>query len=193
MYRLAGCNTQDVSYQYFFLGCKIVQTVSTEMAMPVQQKNILLEKIMWNHTFLSGMVMPRWGRPPKLASPLQKFIGLQYNESVLCSLPFFGRLRKSEVPEPTPADQIGSALAPDKERRLQAAPASKLIFLFCALKKLIINTSPFLDHIYLYTLLLSHVRHKNKAFIFYLPIRCSRSRRLRLSAPTNKKLAPEPL
>ena len=139
MYRIAGCNTQDVSYQYFFLGCKIVQTVSTEMAMPVQQKNILLEKIMWNHTFLSGMVMPRWGRPPKLASPLQKFIGLQYNESLLCSLPFFGRLRKSEVPEPTPADQIGSALAPDKERRLQAAPASELIFLLCALKKLIIK------------------------------------------------------
>ena len=77
MYRLAGCNTQDVSYQYFFLGCKIVQTVSKEMAMHVQQKNILLEKIMWNPTFLSGMVMPRWGRPPKLARTLQKFIGLQ--------------------------------------------------------------------------------------------------------------------
>ena len=47
----------------------------------------------------------------------------------------------------------------------------------------------FLDHIYRYKL--GHVCH-NKAFLFCLPKRCSRSRlkkrRIRLSAPANKKV-----
>ena len=67
-----------------------------------------------------------------------------------------------------------------------------LKFLFC--KKLIINTSPFLDHIYFYKLLLSHVLHKNKAFLFCLPkikgaggAEAALKRRLWLRASTNKK------
>ena len=63
----------------------------------------------------------------------------------------------------------------------------------------------FLDHIYSYKLLLSHVLSQHKVFLFCLPKRCSLSRlkkrRLRLSAPANKKIgsgstlkvaAPEP-
>ena len=47
--------------------------------------------------------------------------------------------------------------------------------------------SLFLNRIYLYKLLLSHVEYKNKAFLFCLSKRCSPSR-LNRAAPTNKKI-----
>ena len=76
--------------------------------------------------------------------------------AVLRSLHFFGRLRKSEVPEPTPAT-LGRL-------RLQAKiSGSSYNFSFLALKKLVtIKTSIFGSY-----------WHKNKAFLFSLPKICS--------------------
>ena len=82
---------------------------------------------------------------------------------------FFGRLRKSEVPEPESAST--------KLGRL------RLITLKFVILSSFINACRLLDHIYLYKMLLSHVWHKAG---FCLSKRCSR---LRLSAPANKKIS----
>ena len=72
---------------------------------------------------------------------------------------------ESEVPEPTPT-KLGRLRL--QAKKAAPAPCTK-ISRFMLFKKLIINTSPFLDHIYLYKLPLSYVWHRNKAFLFCLP------------------------
>ena len=75
------------------------------------------------------------------------------------------------------SDQIGSAPARGKKdgsRRLRLHTLN-----FCHFE--LFNNTIF-DHIYFYKLLLSHIRHNNKAFLLCLPKRCSWSR-LKEAAP----------
>ena len=95
--------------------------------------------------------------------------------AVLRSRHFFGRLRLRNY-------EVGSGSIQKKAAQGSSGSIHKF-FLFFALKKLIINTSPFLDHIDLYKLLLSHVWHKNNVFLFA----CIKGAG-DLSTPTNKKI-----
>ena len=83
--------------------------------------------------------------------------------AVLRSRNFFGRLRlrKSQVPEPTPAS---TKLANKGGPRWLRLHTLKCFIL--SSQKGNYSWKYFLDHIYLYKLLLSHVCHKNKAFLF---------------------------
>ena len=60
---------------------------------------------------------------------------------------FFGRLRKSEVPEPTPIKWVGFGSMQKRARRTQDTE----IVILCT-KKLVINLNRF-GHIYLYKFL----------------------------------------
>ena len=76
------------------------------------------------------------------------------------------------------SDQIGSAPAPGKKRRLQVAPTPALapctnIFYFELLKSELLI---FLDHITVINCSKVMFCPNNKAFLFCLPKRCSRSR-----------------
>ena len=80
-----------------------------------------------------------------------KFKHILIFTSTVAVPPLFWAARAPEVRGP----RVGSG-----SRKKKAAPDGsgaihKLKFLICALKKLTINTSPFLDHIYLYKLLFS--------------------------------------
>ena len=94
---------------------------------------------------------------------------------------FFGRLRlrKSEVPEPTPAPtELGrlrlQAIKGGSRPQADLAPYTNSCPFELLKSELLIEV--FLDHIYRYKLLFGQVCHNNKAFLFCLPKRCSRSR-----------------
>ena len=84
-------------------------------------------------------------QPCKVVKRRNSLKDKKYGHSTLTGVaepPLFWTAPAPDVRVPG-ADQIGSAPAPVKKRRLRL---HTLNFSFCALKKLIINSSPFLDH-----------------------------------------------